>query len=88
MLALNKREAIKKDFLSHVHVQSHCSSEVVGESSVFIFIYLFFIIHMCTQCLGHFSPLPPLAPLPPTVPPPSPPRYPAETILFLFFNIA
>jgi hypothetical protein len=31
-----------------------------------------FIIHMCMQGLGHFSPLPPPPPLPPTPPPPSP----------------
>jgi hypothetical protein len=43
-----------------------------------------FIIHMCIQGLGHFSPLPPPPPLPPTLPspsPPPPPQYPAETIL-------
>jgi hypothetical protein len=40
-----------------------------------------FIIHMCIQGLGHFSPLPPPAPLPPTLLPPSLPQYPAETIL-------
>jgi hypothetical protein len=50
----------------------------------FLFIYFnFYLIHMCIQCLGHFSPLPPtpslLALLPPS--PPLPPRYPAETIL-------
>jgi hypothetical protein len=33
----------------------------------------FFIIHMCIQGLGHFSPLPPPPPLPLTLPPPSPP---------------
>jgi hypothetical protein len=45
-----------------------------------------FIIHMCIQSLGHFSPLPPPPPLPPTPHPPSPPtpQYPAETILPLF----
>jgi hypothetical protein len=37
-----------------------------------LFIYLF-IIHMCIQCLGHFSPLPPPPPLPPTPPLPLPP---------------
>jgi hypothetical protein len=43
-----------------------------------------FIIHMCIQCLGHFSPLPPPPPLPPTPPPPSllpPPQNPTESIL-------
>jgi hypothetical protein len=39
-------------------------------STIYLFIYLF-IIHMCIQCLGHFSPLPPPPPLPPTPPPPS-----------------
>jgi hypothetical protein len=38
----------------------------------FYFFNLFFIIHMCIQGLGHFSPLPPTPPLPPTLPPPSP----------------
>jgi hypothetical protein len=56
---------------------------------LFIFLFLFFyyfIIHMCIQGLGHFSPLPPPPPLPPTLSLlfPSPPQYPAETILPLF----
>jgi hypothetical protein len=29
---------------------------------------IFFLIHMCIQGLGHFSPLPPHPPLPPTLP--------------------
>jgi hypothetical protein len=40
-----------------------------GSYYFFKFKKEFFIIHMCIQYLGHFSPLPP------------PPRYPAETIL-------
>jgi hypothetical protein len=42
-----------------------------------------FIIHMCIQGLGHFSPLPPSPPLPPTLPPPSPP-HPLNTQQKLF----
>jgi hypothetical protein len=39
------------------------------------FLFFFnFIIHMCIQGLGHFSPLPPPPPLPPTLPLPSPPH--------------
>jgi hypothetical protein len=38
-----------------------------------ILCFYCFIIHMCIQGLGHFSPLPPPPPLPPTPPPPSPP---------------
>jgi hypothetical protein len=38
----------------------------------FLFLY-YFIIHMCIQGLGHFSPLPPPPPLPLTPPLPSPP---------------
>jgi hypothetical protein len=46
----------------------------------YLFIYFYcFIIHMCIQGLGHFSPLLPPPPLPPT---PSPPTY-----LFLIHNI-
>jgi hypothetical protein len=47
---------------------------------LFFFFYYCFIIHMCIQGLGHFSPLPPPPPFPPTLPPPSPPG--------LFFIIA
>jgi hypothetical protein len=32
----------------------------------FLLLLFYFIIHMCTQGLGHFSPLPPPPPLPPT----------------------
>jgi hypothetical protein len=45
--------------------------------------FSFFFIHMCIQCLGHFSPFPPPPPLPTPSPfllPPTP-CYPAETIL-------
>jgi hypothetical protein len=42
----------------------------------FFFFHFSFIIHMCIQGLGHFSPRPPPPPLPPTLPP---------TISFLFF---
>jgi hypothetical protein len=38
----------------------------------------FYYIHMCIQCLGHFSPLPPDPSLTPLTP-----RYQAETILLL-----
>jgi hypothetical protein len=37
---------------------------------------IFFIIHMCIQCLGHFSPLPYALPCPLPLP-----QYLAETIL-------
>jgi hypothetical protein len=50
--------------------------------STFYFFYCF-IIHMCIQGLGHFSPLPPPPPLPPTLPPPSPP-HPLNTQQKLF----
>jgi hypothetical protein len=49
---------------------------------VFSFFYCF-IIHMCIQCLGNFSPLPPPPPLPPTLPRPSPP-HPLNTQQKLF----
>jgi hypothetical protein len=61
----------------------------------FIFVFCFwgnyffycFIIHMCIQGLGHFSPQPPSPPLPPTLPIPSSPPHPGETIeLFLHLN--
>jgi hypothetical protein len=42
-----------------------------------------FIIHMCKQHLGHFSPLPPPSPLPPTPPTPSHP-HPLNTWQKLF----
>jgi hypothetical protein len=51
---------------------------------LFYFILLFFsFIHMCKQCLGHFSPFPPPPSLTLTPPPsfPLPSRYQAETIL-------
>jgi hypothetical protein len=49
------------------------------KTHLFLFIYLFyFIIHMCIQGLGHFSPLPP-----PTLPPPSHP-HPLNTQQKLF----
>jgi hypothetical protein len=46
------------------------------EINNFILFYFFncFIIHMCIQGLGHFSPLPPPLPLPPTLPPSSAPH--------------
>jgi hypothetical protein len=34
-----------------------------------IIIFYCFIIHLCIQGLGHFSPMPPPPPLPPTPPP-------------------
>jgi hypothetical protein len=47
------------------------------------FFHFSFIIHMCIQGLGHFSPLPPPPPLPPTPPPPSLP-HPLNTQQKLF----
>jgi quinol-cytochrome oxidoreductase complex cytochrome b subunit len=46
---------------------------------VFFFLFVCFI-HMCIQCLGHFSPLPPPPPLPPT-PPSSPFWWPSLEFL-------
>jgi hypothetical protein len=46
-------------------------------------LFFSFIIYMCIQGLGHFSPLPPPPPLPPTPPPPSPP-HPLNTQQKLF----
>jgi hypothetical protein len=51
-------------------------------SGTLSFFYCF-IIHMCIQHLGHFSPMPPPPPLPPTPPPPSSP-YPLNTQQKLF----
>jgi hypothetical protein len=39
----------------------------------FIYLFIFSFIHMCIQCLGHFSPLLPLPPPLPTLPLPFPP---------------
>jgi hypothetical protein len=52
-------------------------------TDLFFFNFYFFIIHMCIQCLGHFSPLPPPPPLLPTLPPPCPPN-PLDTWQKLF----
>jgi hypothetical protein len=65
--ALNKKKS-----MSYKHV-----------SFFFFFNFYFFIIHMCIQCLGHFSPLPPPPPLPPTLPPSSP-LHPLNTRQKLF----
>jgi hypothetical protein len=43
--------------------------------SFFLSFFYCFIIHMCIQGLGHFSPLPPPPPLPPTPPLPLPPTH-------------
>jgi hypothetical protein len=55
---------------------------------LFIFFFYSFIIHMCIQGLGHFSPLPPPPPLPPTLPPPSPhhPSIPSRNYFALISN--
>jgi hypothetical protein len=66
---------------------SFLAQPALNYTATFFFNFYFFSIHMCIQCLGHFSPLPPPPPLPPIPPPPSPlppSRYPAETILPLF----
>jgi hypothetical protein len=50
---------------------------------IYLFIFNFYFIHMCIQCLGHFSlltPAPSLIPLPP----PSPPQ-PLATRQKLFY---
>jgi hypothetical protein len=53
------------------------SSHIIGskrerQHRILLNLFFSFIIHMCIQGLGHFSPLPPLPPLPLTPPPPSP----------------
>jgi hypothetical protein len=48
-------------------------SEKKKQTRLESFVLFCFIIHMCIQALGHFSPLPPPPPFPPTPPPPSPP---------------
>jgi hypothetical protein len=58
------------------------TSEVCRLPYLFIYFILciYFFIHMCIQCLGHFCPLPPapsITPYPPTLTP----WYQAETIL-------
>jgi hypothetical protein len=49
----------------------HCcvQQEKKNKQCHFLFcLFVFcFIIHMCIQCLGHFSLLPPPPPLPPTI---------------------
>jgi hypothetical protein len=70
----------------HVNNPTHYYEDSAKTPS-FFFNFYFFIIHMCIQCLGHFSTLPPHPPLPSILPspfPPPPPQYPAETILPLF----
>jgi hypothetical protein len=64
-------------------VQSYQQTINLNPSTLNFFYY--FIIHMCIQGLGPFSPLPPPPPLPRTLlPPSSPPQYSPETILPLF----
>jgi hypothetical protein len=55
----------------------------LGSLVFFCFNFYFFIIHMCIQCLGHFSHLRQPPPLPPTPPPPFPP-HPLDTWQKLF----
>jgi hypothetical protein len=52
----------------------HICGNSICHLKITFFFHLSFIIHMCIQGLGHFSPLPPPPPLPPTPPPPSPPH--------------
>jgi hypothetical protein len=58
--------------------KSKCSFFFFQFSHTFFFFLFYFIIHMCIQSLGHFSPLPPPPPLPPNPLPPSP-RHPLNT---------
>jgi hypothetical protein len=44
---------------AHIHLERDC----MILSSFFYFLKNFYFIHMCIQCLGHFSPLPPPPPL-------------------------
>jgi hypothetical protein len=64
-----------------------CSVENLN-IEVFSFFYCF-IIHMCIQGLGHFSPLPPPPPLPATLPLPLPltPSIPSRNYFALISNI-
>jgi hypothetical protein len=58
-------------------------SSIFYQGSIYLFIYFnSYFIHMCMQCLGHFSPLPHAPSLMPPPPPLSPltRRYQAETI--------
>jgi hypothetical protein len=67
------------------------SSTILSGYTLNFFFFLFnfycFIIHMCIQCLGHFSPMLPPPPLPPTLLPPSPP-HPLHTQQKLFALIS
>jgi hypothetical protein len=68
----------------------YSSSYTLQSCFVIWFFVLFcfvFIIHICIQGLGHFSPLPPPSPLPPTLPPPSLP-HPFNTQQKLFCPIS
>jgi hypothetical protein len=47
-----------------------------GKERLESFFFNFYFIHMCIQCLGHFSPLPPTTSLTPFTP-----HYPEDTIL-------
>jgi hypothetical protein len=75
------------EFSSIYNANSHCGKMVyiVSPSTElknmnhcfwlgFSFFFNFYFIHMCIQCLGHFSPLPPPPPLtsPNSLPPPHP----------------
>jgi hypothetical protein len=64
-------------YLSHwlPHL-SNSSMKELTEDTLAQHLFYFNFIHMCIQCLGHFSPLPLAPPLPPLTP-----RYLAETIL-------
>jgi hypothetical protein len=74
----SEEKSIQKGALTRrVHNLTSCSSFPSTRNffpctpwSPFFFNFNFFIIHMCIQCLDHFSSLPPPPPLPPT---PSPP---------------
>jgi hypothetical protein len=57
-------------------IVDHKFPQFLASEFAFIFYYCF-IIHMCIQGLGHFSPLPTRPPLPPTLPPFSPPHLPS-----------
>jgi hypothetical protein len=83
---------IKNTVERHSSTREQVEDRISGlEDKIDIFFVLFcfvycFIIHMCIQGLGHFSPLPPAPPLPPSPPPPSPPPIPSRNYFALISN--
>jgi hypothetical protein len=63
----------KENSIIHWEMSRYISNSIFWKKRL-LDIFLNFIIHMCIQSLGHFSPMLPPPPLPPTLPPPSPPN--------------